>query len=202
MLIRIFLLALLLVWAAGCQGETAPEPTPVAVQGAPIDSKPTPNGDRRIKVAPTDPEARAALAADVPAPSNKSGFISLSFTRLADFPYETDENGKLLPGQELPEHIAALDGQDVAVSGYVVPIEFQEEKVSGLILVRNQLLCCYGEEPRLNEWVFVEADPPVEMITDLPVTLFGKFEASPDEEDGMVISLYRMRAVSQEVMDS
>ena len=190
---------------AGCAGEAPPEPTPLALQGAPIDSRPTPTAPqqaRALKVAPTDPEARAALSVDVPAPSEKDGYVSLSFTQLSDFPYETDENGKLMPGAVLPEEIAALDGQGVAVSGYVVPIEFREDKVSGLILVRNQLLCCYGEEPRLNEWVFVEVDPPVEMITDVPVTLFGKFEAAPDEEEGMVISLYRMKADRQEQMDS
>ena len=190
---------------AGCAGDAPPEPTPLALQGAPIDSRPTPAAPqqaRGLKVAPTDPEARAALSVDVPAPSEKDGYVSLSFTQLSDFSYETDENGKLLPGAVLPEEIAALDGQDVAVSGYVVPIEFREDKVSGLILVRNQLLCCYGEEPRLNEWVFVEVDPPVEMITEVPVTLFGKFEAAPDEEEGMVISLYRMKADRQEQMDS
>jgi hypothetical protein len=198
---------MIIVWLAlsviGCVGSGSSSPSPVAVQGAPIDSKPAaPEQIPGLKVAPTDPEARAALAVDVPAPSGRDGYISMSFVQLSDFPYNTDEDGKLMPGSVLPKHIEELNGKDVAVSGYVVPIEFKEEKVSGLILVRNQLLCCYGEEPKLNEWVFVEADPPVEMITDIPVTLFGKFEASPDEEEGMVISLYRMKAVEMETMDS
>ena len=197
---KLIIAALLALAVIGCKGSDTTAPTPVTVQGAPIDSKPvqTPG----LKVAPTDPEARAALAVDVPAPSGREGYLSMSFTQLSDFPYNTDEDGKLMPGSELPQYIKDLNGKDVAVSGYVVPIEFKEEKVSGLILVRNQLLCCYGEEPKLNEWVFVEADPPVEMITDVPVTLFGKFEASPDEEEGMVISLYRMKAIEMETMDS
>ena len=142
------------------------------------------------------------MAVDVPAPSGREGYVSMSFSQLSDFPYGTDEDGKLLPGSKLPEHIRELNGQEVAVSGYVVPIEFREEKVSGLILVRNQLLCRYGEEPKLNEWVLVEVDPPVDMVTDVPVTFFGEFEASPDEEEGMVISLYRMRASEMGSMDN
>ena len=54
----------------------------------------------------------------------------------------------------------------------------------------------------MNEWVLVEVDPPVDMVTDVPVTFFGEFEASPDEEEGMVISLYRMRASEMGSMDN
>lgn len=185
--------------------EPAPSSTPLAVQGQPIDSAPAKQGPQQssgLKQAPTDPAARAALAVDVPAPSGRQGYVAKSFTQLADFPYNTDEQGKLVDGSELPAEISELNGKDVAVSGYMVPIEFQDDKVSGLILVRNQLLCCYGEEPKLNEWVFVEANPPVDMVTDVPVTMFGKFEASPDIEEGMVISLYRMKATEMEKMDS
>lgn len=210
MIVRPFVISIALALClGGCSATPELEPTPLAVQGAPIDSRPaesqavaSPQQGRGLKTAPTDPAARAALSVDVPAPSEKDGFVSLSFTQLSDFPYETDDTGKLVEGAVLPDEIAALNGKEVAVSGFVVPIEFREDKVSGLILVRNQLLCCYGEEPKLNEWVFVEADPPVEMITDVPVTLFGKFEAAPDEEEGMVISLYRMKATRQELMDS
>ena len=195
------LVALVGLSLMGCTG-SAPEPVPTVFQGAPIDSRPSNPGKPGLKVAPTDPAARAALAVDVPAPSGREGYVSMSFSQLSDFPYGTDEDGKLLPGSKLPEHIRELNGQEVAVSGYVVPIEFREEKVSGLILVRNQLLCCYGEEPKLNEWVLVEVDPPVDMVTDVPVTFFGEFEASPDEEEGMVISLYRMRASEMGSMDN
>lgn len=65
----------------------------------------------------------------------------------------------------------------------------------------NQLLCCYGEEPQLNEWVLVSVDPPVDPVTDVPVTFFGDFEASPDMEEEQVISLYRMNATGMETME-
>jgi len=54
----------------------------------------------------------------------------------------------------------------------------------------------------LNEGVFVDIDPPVEAVTDVPVTLFGEFYADPDREGEQVISLYRMRATEMERMES
>lgn len=194
----------LLALLCGCpqteDSQPAPASTPLA--GAPIDAPPKkmPTGPPGTKVAPTDPAARAALSVEAPKPSEKEGYIGVSFSQLADFPYEVDELGRRLPNTKLPAEIAALDGKQVAVSGYLVPIEYDGDKVSSLILVRNQLLCCYGEEPKLNEWVWVSIDPPVDSVTDIPVTLYGTLEASPDEEEGQVISLYRLLSNEMAVM--
>ena len=194
--LQIFLICAVSFGLVSCQSESAPpSPTPVAVQGAPIDSAPAqPVGPGGVRQAPTDPEERAALAVDVPAPTGREGYFSLGFTKLSDFEYNTDELGRLESGSKVPSEISSLDGKKVAVSGFMVPIEFQEDKVSAFILVRNQLLCCYGEEPKLNEWMLVEISPPVEMITEVPVTLFGDFEVGPDMEEDMVVSLYRLKA--------
>lgn len=205
----------------GCQpaDRAAPEPT---VQGAPIDSpaqsaagdspaqsavSPTPpaNSSGALspvgqRIAPTDPTERAKLAVDAPQPKAKPGYSSVSFAELSDFIYQTDINGKLSPDSHLPQKIQELNEAPVAVSGFLMPIEFKGDKVSTLILVRNQLLCCFGEEPKLNEWIFVNIDPPVPATTDVPVTLYGTFYASPDIEEGQVISLYRMQASEMEAL--
>lgn len=197
--------AIVLLSFSACQQESAPPP-PVAVQGAPLDAPLTvspspPVVGMGVKVAPTDPAERAKLAEEAPQPESREGYVGVSFSELSNFSYQTDPDGRLLETAKLPEEIAQLDEKQVAVSGYLVPIEFQDDKVSSLILVRNQLLCCYGEEPQLNEWIFVNVNPPVELVSDIPVTLFGKFYASPDEEEGQVISLYRMEATDMEAMD-
>lgn len=203
---------LVIVWAlllgSGCREQSPPPPSPAtgqgAVQGAPLDApvSPTPQADARFtpRVAPTDPSERAALAAEAPKPVEKEGYQSVGFGELSGFSYLTNDDGALLPDQEIPEKIRSLNHQNVAVSGYLVPIEYDGEKVSGLILVRNQLLCCFGEEPKLNEWILVGVEPPVEATLDVPVTFFGKFEVSPDIEEGQVISLYRLSATAMETM--
>ena len=158
-----FLFIVFLLFNNGCQSQSSPAPAPTVAQGAPLDTpvEPTPNQQNRM-IAPTDPQARAALSVEAPKPTDRDGYRSLTFSELASFPYETDMEGALLPGQEIPAEVKALDKSAVALSGYLVPIEYREDKVSGAILVRNQLLCCFGEEPKLNEWVLVSVDPPVQ----------------------------------------
>lgn len=201
----------------GCQRSgTAPPPTDPPLQGEAIDAPAktpsdiaasatpgVPKGQGlpgALREAPTDPAERAALAAEAPAPVARSGYSQVTFSQLAGFTYQTDMDGRLTPESSFPDEIAKLDNTKVALSGYLIPIEFQDDKVSSLILVRNQLLCCFGEEPQLNEWVFINADPPVEAVMDVPVTLFGTLYAGPDREGDQVISLYRMQAESLEAM--
>lgn len=214
MVVRFFFYGALLA-IFGCQpaDHTVPSPAPEAtVQGAPIDSPaqsaaspaaPSSAGSLStggMRLAPTDPAERAKLAVDAPKPKARQGYSPVSFAELSDFVYQTDINGKLSPDSRLPEEIQELNERSVAVSGFLMPIEFKGDKVSTLILVRNQLLCCFGEEPKLNEWVFVNVDPPVPATTDVPVTLYGTFYASPDIEEGQVISLYRMQASQMETL--
>lgn len=198
----------------GCdRAQTAPPPASTPLQGQAIDAPapaklpavatPNPNAPGlpgALRQAPTDPAERAALAVEAPAPTARDGYAEVTFSQLASFTYETDMDGRLTPESRFPEEIASLDNRKVAVSGYLIPIEFEEDKVSSLILVRNQLLCCFGEEPKLNEWIFVNADPPVEAVMDLPVTVYGTLYASPDREEQQVISLYRMQAQAMVTM--
>lgn len=211
---RSLIVGALLLALAGCQDKPVTPPPQAAstpLRGQAIDapvasptafaaSTPDPSNPRALKVAPTDPAERAALAVEAPAPTAKDGFSPVTFSQLSDFVYQADMEGKLTPESSLPAEISQLDKTNVALSGFLVPIEFDGDKVSSLILVRNQLLCCFGEEPKLNEWVFVNADPPVDAVMEVPVTLFGKFYASPDREEGQIISLYRMEAQGMEAM--
>lgn len=210
------ILPLLVVMATlGCQPPSEPIASPSSsIRGAPIDSpaqaasSATPAASPAVstlagpgqRVAPTDPAERAKLAVDAPRPKAREGYTPASFSDLSNFVYEADMDGKLSPESHLPEEIQKLDKAQVAVSGFLMPIEFKGDKVSTVILVRNQLLCCFGEEPKLNEWIFINVDPPVDPITDIPVTMYGTFYASPDREEGQVISLYRMQASAMEAM--
>jgi hypothetical protein len=54
-------------------------------------------------------------------------------------------------------------------------------------------LCCFGQEPKINEWAFVLAQPPVEGVTGVP---------DADVEDNQVLSLCRMLAEDVEVARS
>ena len=195
-LLRLGLIVVLLSALNSCTGSSTPTPASAPViQGAPIDA---PASGYTRPQAPNDPAKRRAMSAEAPIARSVDGYTAVAFHRLAGFPYLTDEDGALLPRQKIPPDILALNGQTVSISGFSVPIDYKGDKVSELILVRNQLLCCFGEEPKLNEWVMVSVDPPLEPGMDVPVTFFGRLEVSPQIEGGEVISLYRLKATKME----
>lgn len=204
------LLATSLLGLAGCQAGQPPtarstprgQPINAAVTPAP---PPAPNpdqppGNAGLRQAPSDPAAQAAMAVEAPKPLEREGYTPVTFAQLSGFVYEADMNGQLTPESRLPEEISKLDKTKVAVSGFLVPIEFKDDKVCAMILVRNQLLCCFGQDPKLNEWIFVHIDPPITSVMDVPVTLFGTLYASADREEDQVVSLYRMQAEAMEPM--
>lgn len=201
------LMFLMLLALAGCQtqpGNPAPAASESPLKGQALDSAPLStqsptSGPKGTREMPDDPSERAKLAADVPTAKGRRGYQSVAFEQLAGFDYGVDPEGRLRPDAKLPAEIKALDNTPIALSGYMIPLEIESDRVATLMLVRNQLLCCFGQEPKLNEWVFVLAQPPVELVTDVPVTLYGVLEAYPDLENGQVLSLYRMLAEEMEV---
>ena len=98
----------------------------------------------------------------------------------------------------LPEEIRRLNGQLVQLSGYMMPIEMNGQRVLAFVLVRDQMLCCYGKTPSMIEWAFVQVAQPtgIEIAMDRPITVNGRLEVGEDIQEGAVISFYRMRADS------
>jgi hypothetical protein len=127
-------------------------------------------------------------------------YRSVSWKELACFKYEpsVDPKGKLSPKKiELPNQIACLQGQRLHLQGYMMPVDVEGRQVRSFVLVRDQQLCCYGKMPAMNEWVFVSLDSSgVEMNMDRPVDVKGTFEVGEDIEEGVVVSLYRMKCDS------
>lgn len=100
-----------------------------------------------------------------------------------------------LKNSQIPERIMALDKKKIIVQGFMVPIEFKRDAVRSFLLVRNQMMCCFGAMIGMNEWVMVQMDGEkrTSYVQDVPTTVFGELEVGEDIQNGMVMSLYRMR---------
>lgn len=63
-------------------------------------------------------------------------------------------------GEELvfPDRIRALDGEKVALTGYMIAMRWTKDRVSNFMLVRDLLACCYGGSPEPDEWVDVHME--------------------------------------------
>jgi len=98
---------------------------------------------------------------------------------------------------EFPEAIRTLDGARVAFDGYMVPVDFENRRVTSFILSRYLPGCCFGVMPRMDEWIEIEVkiEGGVEYLPYQIVRVIGTFEVGESLDDyGYVRSIYRIRA--------
>jgi len=119
---------------------------------------------------------------------------SVSWYHLSGFTYKKST--------ALPPEVRSLDGQLVSLSGYMVPLELQGDQVLSFVLVRDQLMCCFGKTPAMNEFVMVSMSDrrSTPLVSDRPVTIWGRFQASEERDNGVVISLFRLEAEQVEIL--
>lgn len=187
------------------QGErldSAPREAPAGVDFATLDEenpglRPDSFGDDVIELDET-PEL---------ATIERSGreWTRVTFGKLAGFPYqlpgpeEIPAGASELPERykgQIPDDVLELSGKPLALEGFVIPLELERGRMSSFILVRSMMHCCYGVIPQMNEWVHVQVTgagrPPYS--PNMPVTVFGEFDAGDLVENGALLSIYRMNA--------
>ena len=97
------------------------------------------------------------------APLGKIGeYTVVGFDRLASFAYEvpddpiTEPKAKaIIEKNVIPEIVQVFDKKKVALKGYMLPLKVEDGKITELLILRDQSMCCYGAVPKINEWVSV-----------------------------------------------
>lgn len=224
------MLGISLAWTAGCQTsspsaihtpiQSSPPSTPSTPAGKAIDgSEDTDPSAMPTAAAPSSPKTpgntlpgaggfgtrpvpknltREQLNKVADRPQEHPGYRSLSFIDLGGFPFRLDDKGRT--SDTIPAAVQALDGQSVAVSGYMVPLGLTMEGVSDFILVKNQMLCCYGQTPQLNEWMVVRCSKPHKAIVEVPIAVLGKMKVGPNLVGGQIANIYSLQADQIEEM--
>jgi len=129
--------------------------------------------------------------------TDEDGLILVEFDRLAGFEYVVDEDAApseatKLAGQ-IPRTIQELDGREVGVRGFMLPIKMEGGLVREFLLMRDQSMCCFGVIPKINEWVAVTmSGRGVRAMMDQPVTVFGTLRVGEVYEHGVLGGIYRM----------
>jgi hypothetical protein len=201
---------MLVVWAVGAFAprHSAPASEPAVIpRGAPLDapttpapavaSQPTANVDRIVQKFVKEVEVGSAAA------GADQEYTPVSFQQLAGFDYDPfiDQDTPAEPGQaakrpdQIPAEVKALSGRKVAVGGFMVPVEIKKGEVKSFLLMRSQLLCCFGMMVGMNEWVFVQMEEgrSTRFHPDVPLLVYGTIDVGEEIEDGVVVSIYRMR---------
>lgn len=110
-----------------------------------------------------------------------------------------DENETVVlptePGKSgpIPANVRALDGKRVCIAGYMLPIRMENGLVKDFLLLRNQMMCCYGRQPEPNEWVVVKmSGPGVPGKMDTPLSLYGTLHVGEMFENHVFEGLYQL----------
>jgi hypothetical protein len=192
------------------KSEPAPPSTGAAYANNPASANPVP------AVPPPNPgstavsriKSAAAVPPDAgPPPPGAAGaeFQPVTFAYLSSFQYDVPDAFKLKTMKEdeikklsdqIPEYIKNLNTKKVALHGFMVPIDVEGEGIKSFILTNSRMMCCFGQMPWYNEWVYVEMEEghKAKFTNDIPVTVCGDIQVGEEIEDGFVISLYRMKS--------
>ena len=148
------------------------------------------------------PLAMSGEPSQVPAPELDGGYLKLGFDRLSSYKFVTPEydpaaNPKATPptGEEqIPSAVKGWSGRKAIVTGFMLPTKLDNGKAVEFLLMANQMACCYGTVPNMNDWVVVRSPKGVPITQDVPISFRGTFKVSPTFESGYMTGIYELDA--------
>lgn len=166
---------------------------PLAPKGEPIQPLKPAGGDAKPAVKPDDKAGSETEAA-------KKGLVEVGFDKLAGFNYVVPEYTGTTPPpapdtNQIPASIRLYDGKKVAVKGFMLPLKVKEGKVTELLLMRDQSMCCFGAVPKINEFLTVKmVGEGTKAVMDQAVTLVGTLKVGEFSENGYLLGIYQLDA--------
>jgi hypothetical protein len=131
-------------------------------------------------------------------PKEVDGYLQVEFARLSDFKIDTPaydpavkpEAALAAVDKQIPEAIKRFDGKRAQITGFMLPVKMEGQLVSQFLLMRDQMMCCYGIVPRMNDWIVVTVAKPVRYTPDVPVSFRGKLSVKAMQEQGFITGIY------------
>ena len=96
--------------------------------------------------------------------------------------------------EQIAPQIQAMDSKRVEIQGFMLPLDMSEGDLRTFMLLKDQMACCFGTIPRLNEWVYVRV-PKKKQISahqDVPITLFGTLRVGAKFEREVLTGIYHL----------
>ena len=184
---------------------------PVEVQGAPLavagaipggaKSKDETSPKPEIRTDAQPPPASVSLIPKVG--SEKSGkprgaYQSLTSFRIKEPNWERLDNPAYIAtlnlDEGIPLQIKALNGAKIEIEGFMLPLEGEVDNLRTFMLLKDQMACCFGVIPLLNEWVYVKVpkNKTISSYQDELVTLYGTLHVGAKFEDDMLSGIYHL----------
>ena len=122
---------------------------------------------------------------------NQKHYKVVSFEQLLS---SSVSNGKA----NIPEQVESLNGQDIAIQGFMTPLENDGKNLKKFMLVDQLVTCMFCQGISVTQWVMTTiGNPKGARINDdqyeKPVIVYGKLEVRPEYNNGSLESIYRMK---------
>lgn len=160
----------------------------------------------------TNVPARASNTVASSKTSATGQYTPIGFDKLSSYPFELSDD-LLAPvtnsvastekiESQIPRRVKDLDQKRIGLTGFMLPLKVEKGVVTELLIMKDQSMCCYGVQPRINEWVSVKmVGEGVKAVMDQPVTLFGKLHVGEMRENGYLVGIYAMDGEKMQVSD-
>lgn len=139
------------------------------------------------------------LMADPPDMDN--GYLKLGFDRLAGYKFvqpsydPTVDKGPPPTGEDqIPSDVKSWSGRKALITGFMLPTKLDNGKATEFLIMANQMACCYGTIPNMNEWVVVRMPQGTPVIQDVPISFYGTLKVGAMFDNGYMTGIYEMDA--------
>ncbi len=148
----------------------------------------------------------AALGADAPAPAMTppeldNGYLKLGFDRLSGFKFTIPDfdpaaaapDAQPPSGEEqIPPMVKSWNGKKAIVTGFMLPTKIDNGKTTEFLLMANQMACCFGTVPNMNDWVVVRVPKGTAVVQDVPISFKGTFKVGAMFENRYMTGIYEL----------
>ncbi len=136
--------------------------------------------------APGEP---AAAQVQIPAPELDGAYLRLGFDRLSGYKFVTPEYDPLANpkapapsgrSRYRPRSRAGAGRRPIITGLHAADQARQNGKAVEFLLMANQMACCYGTVPNMNDWVIVRIPKGVPITQDVPISFRGTLQGERD----------------------
>ncbi len=130
------------------------------------------------------------------------GYLRLGFDKLAGFKFVAptydpvaDPKGPPPTGDDqIPAEVKAWNGKKAVITGFMLPTALKDGKAVEFLIMANQMACCFGTVPNMNEWVVVRMPAGVPVTQDVPISFHGVLRVGALYDNGYMTGIYEMDA--------
>jgi len=143
-----------------------------------------------------------AWATPAAAPELDGNYLRLGFDRLAGFSFVAPADGSAADPKtppptvdtQIPAQVKGWSGKKAVITGFMLPTKLDDGKATEFLIMANQMACCFGTIPNMNDWVVVKMPQGTPVIQDVPISFYGTFKVGAMFDNGYMTGIYEMDA--------